>query len=42
MDPGGIDERVINCDRIHTDMLDDQEDSGSIASETEIVICDLD
>ena len=40
MDSGSIDKHVINCDRIHTDMLDDQEASGSIASETEIVICD--
>lgn len=41
MDSGSIDKHVINCDRIHIDMLDDQADSGSIASETEIVICDL-
>lgn len=41
MDSGSIDKHVINCDRIHTDMLDDQEASGSIASETEIVICDV-
>jgi hypothetical protein len=41
MDSGSIDKHVINCDRIHTDMLDDQEGSGSIVSETEIVICDL-
>jgi len=40
MDSESIDKHVINCDRIHTGMLDDQEASGSIASETEIVICD--
>jgi hypothetical protein len=41
MDSGSIDKHVINCDRIHTDMLDDQESAGTIDFETEIVICDL-
>jgi len=41
MDSGNIDKSVINSDRIHTDMLDDQAGSGSITSETETVICDL-
>jgi hypothetical protein len=41
MDSESIDKHVINCDRIHTDMLDDQESSGSHVSEMEIVICDL-